>query len=155
MALSTPVPFYNGLTFDITLTPASQVVKGPEKTKLKYKLKNLVLEYEMIRSETLAAEAERVYSSGKELAYDHMLRAEVVKFKKDTDTLINIKVNAQRRSLKAILLLFVELYDRGTRDSEKYIFPDLTKVGVTINGSPNMLYNNSIEGKDMSEEASL
>ena len=82
MALSTPVPFYNDLTFDITLTPASQVVKGPEKTKLKYKLKNLVLEYEMIRSETLAAEAERVYSSSKELAYDHMLRAEVVKFKK-------------------------------------------------------------------------
>jgi len=30
----------------------------------------------------------------------------------------------------------------------------VTKVSVTINGSPNMLYNNGIEGKDMWEEAS-
>ena len=41
----------------------------------------------------------------------------------------------------------------GARDSEKFIFPDLTKVSVTVNGSPNMLYNNAIEGKDMWEEA--
>ena len=30
-----------------------------------------------------------------------------------------------------------------------YVFPDLTKVSVTINGSPNMLYNNGIESKEM------
>jgi len=114
-----PSTLYNYLTFDITLAPASQVVKGPEKTELKYKLKNIVLEYEMIRNETLAAVVENVYSSGKELAYDHVLRSEVVKFKKDTDTLVDIKVNAQRRSLKAILLLFLEPYERGARDSEK------------------------------------
>ena len=47
----------------------------------------------------------------------------------------------------------MEPYDRGARNSEKYILPDLTKVSVTINGSPNMLYNNGIEGKDMWEEA--
>jgi len=51
--------------------------------------------------------------------------------------------------MKGILLLFVEPYAAGARDSEKYIFPDLTKVSVTINGSPNMLYNNGVEGKDM------
>ena len=55
-----------------------------------------------------------------------------------------IKVNAQRRSLKAILLLFTEPYTAGTRDSEKFVFPDLTKVKVTINGSPSMLYNEGI-----------
>jgi len=62
---------------------------------------------------------------------------------------MNIKVDAQRRSMKGILLLFVEPYTAGTRDSEKYIFPDLTKVDVTVNGSPNMLYNNGIESKDI------
>ena len=50
----------------------------------------------------------------------------MVTFKKATDTRINIKVDAQGRSLKAILLLL---------------------------GSPKMLYNNGIEGKDMWEEA--
>jgi len=82
-----------------------------------------------------------------------MTRAKVVPLKKDNDTRINIKVNTQRRSLNAILLLFVEPYAAGTRDSEKYVFPDLKKVSVMINGSPNMLYNNGIGGKDMWKEA--
>jgi len=72
-----------------------------------------------------------------------------VSVKKGTDTRINIEVNAQRRSLKALLLLFVEPYTAGDRDSEKFIFPDLTKVSVMVNGSPNMLLNDCIEGKDV------
>jgi len=36
--------------------------------------------------------------------------SEVVPLKKDTDKRITIKVYAQRRSLKAILLLFIEWY---------------------------------------------
>lgn len=55
-------------------------------------------------------------------------------------------VNPQRRSLKGILLLFIEPYGAGARDSEKYVNPDITKVDVTVNGSPNKVYNNGIEG---------
>ena len=148
-----PQALYNNLLFELTLAPGSQVVKGSDRTKLKYKLTNIQLEYEMIRSKTLADEAHSVYSSGKEFAYDHVMREEVVTFKKESDTRINLRVNPQRRSLKGILLLFVEPYTAGNRDSEKYIHPDLTKVSVTVNGSPNMLYNNRIEGKDFWEEA--
>jgi len=63
-------------------------------------------------------------------------------------------VNAQRRSLKAILLLFTGPYTAGARDSEKYVFPDLKKVEVTINGSPNMIYSQRIVAEDLWEEAS-
>ena len=56
--------------------------------------------------------------------------------------------------MKGILLLFVEPYTAGTRDSEKYIFPDLKKISVTVNGSPNMLYNNGIESRDIWSEVS-
>ena len=43
----------------------------------------------------------------------------------------------------------------GARDSEKYIFPNLKKkISVTIYGSPNMLYNNGIEGRDIWSEVS-
>ena len=31
---------------------------------------------------------------------------------------------------------------------EKYIFPGINKVSVTLNGSPNMLYNNCIESSN-------
>ena len=50
--------------------------------------------------------------------------------------------------MKGILLLFVEPYTAGARDSEKFIFPDLEKVSVTINGSPNIIYDNGIESRD-------
>ena len=108
----------------------------------------------MIHSETLAEEAISVYTAGKEFAYDHVNRAKVVPINKNSDTKINIKVDAQRRSMKGILLLFVEPYTAGTRDSEKYLFRNLNKVRVTINGSPNMLYNEGIESQDIWAEVS-
>jgi len=148
-----PQALYNDLKFDIKLAEAIHVVKGSDTTKLKYKLKNIQLEYKLIRRKTLADEARSVYTSGKEFLYDHVMHDKEVAFKKEIDSELTIKVNAQRRSLKALLLLFVEPYTAGARDSEKFIFPDLTKVSVTVNGSPNMLYNNGIESKDMWEEA--
>ena len=149
-----PQALYNDLIFEVTLAPAIQVVKGSDPTKLKYKLTNIQLEYEMIHSENLTEEAEGVYTSGKEFAYDHVSRAKVVPIVKGTETRINIKVDAQRRSMKGILLLFVEPYTAGTRDSEKYIFPNLKKISVTVNGSSNMLYNNGIESRDIWSEVS-
>ena len=154
-----PQALYNDLVFEITLAPASQVVKGSDSTKLKYKLTSIQLEYEMIRDnpqkrESLGEQATSLYTSGKEFFYDHVTRDKVVTFAKGTDTRINVKVNAQRRSMKGLLLLFVETYTAGTRDSEKYVFPDIKNVSVTINGSPNMLYNNGIEARDVWSEVS-
>ena len=149
-----PQALYNDLVFEVTLAPESQVVKGSDPTKLKYKLTNIQLEYEMIHSENLAEEAESVYTSGKEFAYDHVSRSKVVPINRGTETRINIKVDSQRRSMKGILLLFVEPYTAGTRDSEKYIFPALKKISGTVNGSPNMLYNNGIESQDIWSEVS-
>ena len=76
----------------------------------------------------------------------------MVTFAKNTDTWLNLRVNPQRRSLKGILLLFVKPYTAGRRQSEAYLNPDLTKVSVTVNGSPNRLYNNGLEGIDVWEE---
>ena len=163
-----PKALYNDLVFEVTLAPTNQVVKGGDSTKLKYKLTNIQLEYEMLRDsppsqkeiekhvarETLGEQATSVYMSGKDFAYDHVARDKVIPFKKQADTRINVKVNAQRRSKKGLLLLFVEPYTAGMRDSEKYIFPDIKKISVTINRSPNMLYNNGIESRDIWSEVS-
>ena len=143
----------HGVFYLQALPPADQVVLGPDKTKLKYKLANIQLEYEMIRSEDLADDATSVYQNGKEFVYDHVSRNGVKRVNSPTE-LINIKVDSQRRSMKGILLLFVEPYTAGARDSEKYSFPDLEKVHVTINGSPNMVYNNGIESEDAWRQAS-
>ena len=132
-----PQALSNDLVFEVTLASANQVVKGSDTTKLKYKLTNIQLEYEMIRDtppserKTLGKKAKSAYTSGTEFAFDRVTRDKVVPFRKGTDTRINVKVNAQRRSMKGLLLLFVEPYVAGARDSEKYIFPDIKKKSAS------------------------
>ena len=47
-----------------------------------------------------------VYYSGKEFAYDYIMREEVVTFLKKTDSPLNIKANPERRSVKAYFYSF-------------------------------------------------
>ena len=142
----------NDLVFELTLAPAHQVVKGLDGSKLGYNLENIQLEYEVIRSKTLADEAISTYASGKEFAYDLVMRERVVPITRGSDTRLNLRVNPQRRSLKGILLLFINPYAAGARDTEHYFNPDITKVKVTVNGSPNRVYNEGISGRDMWNE---
>ena len=147
-----PQALYNDLVFELTLAPAGQVVNGSDPSKLGYKLENIQLEYEVIRSKTLADEALSTYSSGKEFAYDLVMRERVVPITRGSDTRLNLRVNPQRKSLKGILLLFINPYTAGARDSENYFNPDITKVKVTVNGVPNRVYNEGSSGKDMWNE---
>ena len=148
-----PQALYNDLVFELTLAPAHEVVKGPTSSNvLGYKLENIQMEYEVIRSKTLADEATSEYKSGKEFAYDYVMRERVVPITLDSDTRLNLRVNPQRRSLKGILLLFISPYTLGNRNSEYYFNPDITKVAVTVNGVPNRVYNEGISGSDMWEE---
>ena len=142
------------LVFLVKLAPANQVVKGTDPSKLKYKLTNIHLEYEMIVTKELANFMSMDYELGRSFLYDHVMFDKIVPIKKGTDGRINIRVNAQRRSMKGILLLFIEPYIGGARDSEKYVFPDLKKVRVTVNGKPNMLYNDGIQSEDIWAEVS-
>ena len=139
---------YNDLIFELTLAPAAQVVRGSDASKLVYKLENIQLEYETIRSKRLADEATSTYTNGKEFAYDLVMRERVVPISRGGDTRLNLRVNPQRRSLKGILLLFINPYTAGARDPENYF----TKVNVTVNGVPNRVYNEGISGTDMWNE---
>ena len=102
-----PQALYNDLVFELTLAPAGQVVNGSDVLKLMYKLENIQLEYEVISSKALANEARSTYNSGKEFAYDLVMREKVVPIARGSDTKLNLRVNPQRRSLKGILLLFI------------------------------------------------
>ena len=63
-----PQALPNDLVFELTLAPVHEVVKGSDGSKLGYKLENIQIEYEVIRSKALADEAVSTYSSGKEFA---------------------------------------------------------------------------------------
>ena len=146
-----PQALYHNLAFELTLAPAGQVVID-DASKLGYKLENLELEYEVIRSKTLADEAMSAYSNGKEFAYDLVMRERVVPITRGSDTHLNLQVNPQRRSLKGILLLFINPYTAGARDTEHYFNPGITKVKFSVNGVPNRVYNEGLSGSDMWQE---
>ena len=74
------------------------MVKGSDPSKLKYKLNNIQLQYEMISGKKLAEEATSIYNSGKEFVYDHVSGDKIYPIDKGRDTKINITVNSQRRS---------------------------------------------------------
>ena len=102
-----PLALDKDLIFELTLAPASQVVRGSDPAKLVYKLKNIQLEYERIRSKQFADHATTVYTNGKEFAYDQVMLEKTVTFDRGTNADLNLLVNPQRRSLKGILLLFI------------------------------------------------
>ena len=147
-----PKALYQNLVFELTLAEAHEVVKGSDVAKLGYKLQNIQLEYEVIRSQTLATEAVSTYASGKEFAYDLVMFEKMFPIKRDSDTRLNLMVNPQRRSLKGLLLLFINQYNAGARDTEHYFNPDITKVKVTVDGVPSRVYNDGISGSDMWQE---
>ena len=147
-----PQALYNDLIFELTLASASQVVRGSDASKLVYKLENIQLEYETIRSKSLADEATSTYTNGKEFAYDLVMRERVFPISRGGDTMLNIKVNPQRRSLKGLLLLFINPYTAGAMDFESYFNPDITKVEVTVKGVPSRVYNEGIGCRDMWNE---
>ena len=89
-----PRPLYHDLIFKLTLAPASIVVKGSDATKPVYKLKNIQLEYEMIRSKYLAAGATSVLSSGKEFAFYDIQRFTLRQFDLKDDTVITFRMNS-------------------------------------------------------------
>ena len=108
-----PQALPNDLVFELTLAQAGQVVNGSDASKLGYKLENIQMEYEVIRSKTLADEVMSTYNSGKEFAYDLVMRERVVPITRGSDTRLNLRVNPQRRSLKGILLLFIHSRCQG------------------------------------------
>jgi hypothetical protein len=68
---------------------------------------------------------------------------------KDSTT-INETINAPRRSTKAIVMLFT---NKTKTDSEEYIYPNIEKVRVTIEGVPNAVYSQGIPKTRLYEEA--
>ena len=63
--------------------------------------------------------------------------------------MINEHVNVPRRSMTGLLFLFTAPSVAGTRDSEKFVNPDITSVKIDIGGVPNTLYSRGMMPTDL------
>ena len=137
------------LCFKITFAPVNNVVIYSDTTKPpNYKITNLELEYRCISSEFLANEAAGGYQVGCGFLYENIVLHKTFNNSKATDAIINEHVSIPRRSMIGILCIFTEEFTDGTRDSEKFVNPNITSVNFNIDGVPNKLFSNGMVPSD-------
>ncbi|CAB4014919.1 Hypothetical predicted protein [Paramuricea clavata] len=139
--LYTPFSMNNNPMYILTLPQSDEIMtaQGGE-AKGNYKLDNLELEYETIENDTLASEVSRMYSTGCSLSYKHVTLMRRSNLDKDL-TIVNENINIPRKSMSAIVLLFT---NRVRTDSEEYIYPNIDKVNLTIEGVPNAVFSQGL-----------
>ena len=108
------------------------------------------LEYETIQNQDIATEVSQGYSVGRSLSYEHTTLMKTVEWEKDI-TLVNENVNLPRKSMKAIVFLFTK--NTGRVGSEEYIYQNIEKVKVAIEGNPNMVFSQGIPKNRLYSEA--
>ncbi|CAB4002867.1 Hypothetical predicted protein [Paramuricea clavata] len=148
--LYTPFSMNNNPMYILTLPPSDEIMtaQGGE-AKGDYKLDNLELEYETIENDNLASEVSSLYSTGRSLSYKHVTLMRTSNWDKDS-TIINENINIPRKSMSAIVLLFT---NRVRTDSEEYIYPNIDKVNMTIEGVPNAVFSQGLPKHRFFEEA--
>ena len=98
------------------------------------------MEFDTVSDIELARQIRRV--SGKMvILYDRILRHRKIT-KNKSDTLWNINLTVPARSMKGILMLFV---DPERTSTETYYNPEITKVEMTLEGVSNQLYSQGMK----------
>ena len=59
-------------------------------------------------------------------------------------------MNISRNSMTAVVLFFTK---SNATDNEKFVFPNLTNVNITVEGNPNDIYSSGLAKRDMYREA--
>ncbi|CAB4026897.1 Hypothetical predicted protein, partial [Paramuricea clavata] len=128
----------NDLQYVITLPEADKNMSAQGGEAVEgYTLENIELEYESIDNIDLARKAENIYGAERELSFEHVTLMKKTEWSKDS-TIINETINVPRRSMKAIVILFT---NKTRTDSGEYIYPNIEKVRVTVEGVPNAVYS--------------
>ena len=148
-----PYAPYGMCDFEYRITPpkSEKIMKAQDGEEVgEYKLTGVQLEYEAIESESLAKEVSDQYFGKRSLSYDYTTTLKTLSWSKSSTREV-IDVNIPRKSMKAIVLFFTK---NNSGDSEEFVFPELTKVNVTVEGNPNDIYSEGLERRDMYREAS-
>ena len=138
------MPFFQSelqdrLSYELTFNNYGKVVVSTDDTA-SYTISDIHLEFEVITSPELAQQL-RVKQSGKHtVLYDRVVRHSKLSLNK-SDTMWNVALAPQAKSMKGILLLFVDPADGAyARDTEKVYNPKIKNVAITLDGNPNQLF---------------
>ena len=144
--LESHMPFFQSelkdrLSYELTFNNYGSVIVSSDTTAT-YTITDIHLEFEVLTSPEITTLLKRKYEGKHTVLYDRVIRHSKLTLNK-SDTIWNIALAPQAKSMKSILILFVDPADGGTsyaRDTEKFYNPKITNVMITLDGNPNQLF---------------
>ena len=139
------------LTYQLTFADYSDVIKASD-LDASYTISNISLEFDTVTNTSLASQIRTEYMKSSTL-YDRILRSRIIPLN-NSDASFSVDINSPSKCLKDVLLIFTK--ERSTtkfnQDTEEFFNPKITKVEVTVEGSPNELYAQNIEYRHQYDE---
>ena len=139
------------LTYELTFADYSDVIKAtnPDAT---FTISDISLEFNTVINASLSGQIRTEYMKCS-ILYDRILRARIIPLNK-SNTSFSVDINSPSKSLKGVLLIFTQ--ERSAtkfgRDTEEFYNPKVTKVEITVEGSPNELYTQNMEYRHQYDE---
>ena len=147
--LFAPSALNGGIEFNFKTPDASDIMIAQSGESVGgYALKEPKLIYESIESPEMYSQAVTDYTRT-EFSFTDVSYLKPTNWLKDQTSVVET-INVPRKSMRAIVILFKHA---DTEDSEEYVYPNITKVDVTIDGRPNAVYSNGISTDDLYREA--
>ena len=132
------------LTYELTFADYSDVIKAtdPDAT---YTISNISLEFDTVTNASLACQIRTEYMKSTILS-DRILRTRIIPLN-NSDTSFSVDINSLSKSLKGVLLIFTKERSatKFSRDTEEFFNPKITKVEISVEGSLNELYSQSMQ----------
>ena len=144
--LESHMPFFqhelkDRLSYELTFNNYGKVIVSTDNTA-SYTISDIHMEFDTITSPELATMLKNQHRGKFTVLYDRIQRHSKQSFNKQ-DTVWNISMAPNAKSMKGILILFVDPSDGGElydRDPEKFYNPKINKVSITLDGNPNQVY---------------
>ena len=147
--LFAPSAFSGGVEFNFRTPNASDIMIAQSGESVGgYSLKEPKLIYESIESPEMYFQAAADYTNT-EFPFMDITYLKPTNWGKDQTSVVEF-TNVPRKSMRAMVILFKYA---DTEDSEEYIYPNITKVDVTIDRRPNAVYSNGMSTDDLYREA--
>ena len=117
-----------------------------------YKIPDIILEYDAIFVDPYATIIREMYIREMSIPYSKVKSIHYQALsKKDIVWKIDVN-NLSVRSLRGLLLLFLDKYDDFASKNEEFYNPSIKKILVTINGMPHQLYAGGLKVRDIYPE---
>ena len=102
-------------------------------------ISNISLEFDTVTNASLAGQIRTEYMKSS-ILYDRIFISRIIPLN-NSDTSFSVDINSPSKSLRGVLLIFTKerSVTKFNRDTEEFFNPKITKVEVTVEGSPNEL----------------